>query len=216
MTDERYLFYTDCAEKKRIARGIYNKRTHNGKKGKPTFSTDYLSRKKWEHMNGEVKNYNLGKPMSWKIYKLLPHEIKREYFTALVEKHGGTKKDIALMFGVSCETVKLEAGRQNINFPKGQQSSERYEQWQKFVTAQDVVEDKPENIETEEAPIVQELSEMPKEPTAVKETKNILPIACSPKNGTLTFEGAATTDSLNLLFTLLPKTVGKLIVTWEL
>lgn len=45
MNDEKYVFITDCAEKKRTARGIHNKRTHNGKGGKVLFPSDYLTRK---------------------------------------------------------------------------------------------------------------------------------------------------------------------------
>ena len=41
MNDEKYVFITDCADKKRTARGIHNKRTHNGKGGKVLFPSDY-------------------------------------------------------------------------------------------------------------------------------------------------------------------------------
>lgn len=45
MNDEKYVFINDCAEKKRTARGIHNKRTHAGKGGKVIFPSDYLTRK---------------------------------------------------------------------------------------------------------------------------------------------------------------------------
>ena len=54
MNDEKYVFINDCAEKKRTARGIHNKRTHAGKGGKVIFPSDYLTRKEREAMNGEV------------------------------------------------------------------------------------------------------------------------------------------------------------------
>ena len=54
MTDEKYTFVTDVAEKKRIARGSFNKRTHNGKGGKVRFPSDYLSNKERNKMNGEI------------------------------------------------------------------------------------------------------------------------------------------------------------------
>mgnify|MGYP001248187255 FL=1 len=45
MTDEKFVFVSDCADKKRTARGIHNKRTHAGKGGKVIFPSDYLTRK---------------------------------------------------------------------------------------------------------------------------------------------------------------------------
>lgn len=40
MTDEKFVFVSDCADKKRTARGIHNKRTHAGKSGKVIFPSD--------------------------------------------------------------------------------------------------------------------------------------------------------------------------------
>ena len=62
MTDERYTFITDVAEKKRTARGAFNKRTHNGKGGKVRFPSDYLSNKERNEMNGKVREYRMNSP----------------------------------------------------------------------------------------------------------------------------------------------------------
>jgi hypothetical protein len=209
MTDEKYLFITDCAEKKRIARGIHNKRVHTGKGGSVKFPSDYLTRKERQQMNGDVKSYNLSKPMSWQIYKMLPPEIKREYFAALVEKHGGTQKDLALMFGISPDTIKVEARRFGIGFPKGNQSDERIRNWKAFLQSGETQD------EFEPVPIAQSISEPPKMPTAVK--PKTVQVKTAPSSGTLTFEQSTTSDALTMIYELLPKdAIGKLTVTWEL
>lgn len=86
MNDEKYVFITDCAEKKRTARGIHNKRTHAGKGGKVIFPSDYLTRKEREAMNGEIKTYALNRPMRWKEFKLLPDDVRREYIENLQKR----------------------------------------------------------------------------------------------------------------------------------
>ena len=80
MTDEKFVFVSDCADKKRTARGIHNKRTHAGKGGKVIFPSDYLTRKEREAMNGEVKTYALNRPMRWKAYKSMRKKSRRNIF----------------------------------------------------------------------------------------------------------------------------------------
>lgn len=86
MTDEKFLFVTDCADKKRTARGVNNKRTHTGKGGKVRFPSDNLTRKELNAMNGEVVSYKLNEPMTWAEFKALPDDIKKTYIKLLREK----------------------------------------------------------------------------------------------------------------------------------
>lgn len=117
MNDEKYVFITDCAEKKRTARGIHNKRTHAGKGGKVIFLSDYLTRKEREAMNSEVKTYALNRPMRWKEFKMLPDDVRREYIENLQKRFGVMQKDLAAMFGVSVNSVALETKKLGIKFP---------------------------------------------------------------------------------------------------
>lgn len=118
MTDEKFVFVSDCADKKRTARGIHNKRTHAGKGGKVIFPSDYLTRKEREAMNGEVKTYALNRPMRWKEFKLLPDDVRREYIENLQKRFGVMQKDLAVMFGVSVNSVGLETKKLGIKFPR--------------------------------------------------------------------------------------------------
>lgn len=105
MTDEKYTFITDVAEKKRIARGAFNKRTHNGKGGKVRFPSDYLSNKERNEMNGEVREYRMNSPITYSEFKKYPDDLKKKYIQRLRDMFDVPDKDIAEMMGVNVKTL---------------------------------------------------------------------------------------------------------------
>lgn len=62
MTDEKFVFTSDVADKKRTARGAHNKKAHAGKGGKVKFPADYMTKKELTAMSGEVKSYKMNSP----------------------------------------------------------------------------------------------------------------------------------------------------------
>ena len=114
MTDEKYTFITDVAEKKRIARGAFNKRTHNGKGGKVRFPSDYLSNKERNKMNGEIREYRMNSPITYAEFKKYPDDLKKNYVKRLRDMFDVSDTDIAAMMGVKAKTlnaalVKIDA-----------------------------------------------------------------------------------------------------------
>ena len=114
MTDEKYTFITDIAEKKRTARGAFNKRTHNGKGGKVRFPSDYLSNKERNEMNGEVREYRMNSPITYSEFKKYPDDLKKNYVKRLRDMFDVSDTDIAAMMGVKAKTlnaalVKIDA-----------------------------------------------------------------------------------------------------------
>lgn len=105
MTDEKYTFITDVAEKKRIARGAFNKRTHNGKGGKVRFPSDYLSNKERNKMNGEIKEYRMNSPITYVEFKKYPDDLKKKYIQRLRDMFDVSDTDIAAMMGVKAKTL---------------------------------------------------------------------------------------------------------------
>lgn len=101
MTDEKFVFIEDCKDKKRTARGAFNKRTHCGKGGAIMFPSDYLTTKEKKAMNGECKAYRMNDPMKWDEFKAMPTDLQRDYIRALREKFGAHDKAIATMLGVT-------------------------------------------------------------------------------------------------------------------
>ena len=113
-SDEKYTFITDVAEKKRTARGAFNKRTHNGKGGKVRFPSDYLSNKERNEMNGEVREYRMNSPITYSEFKKYPDDLKKNYVKRLRDMFDVSDTDIAAMMGVKAKTlnaalVKIDA-----------------------------------------------------------------------------------------------------------
>ena len=100
MTDEKFTVISDVRDKKRIARGSNNKRTHAGKGGAVKFPSDYLTQKELKAMNGEVKSYRLNDPMTWQEFKALPDDIKVVYIKGIRERFRVSDSKIFAMFGV--------------------------------------------------------------------------------------------------------------------
>jgi hypothetical protein len=99
MKDEQFVFLQDAREKKNIARSSRNRRTHNGRRGAVKFPSDYLTKKEWNAMNGEVKSYRINEPMTWHEFKALPDEIKITYIKAIRERFNPPDAQIARMLG---------------------------------------------------------------------------------------------------------------------
>lgn len=103
-SDEEYEFRQDCGLKKHIAASAHKQRTHCGKGG-CSLPSDNMTEKERKAMNGEVKNFNLNKPMYWDAFKSMPDDLKKEYITSLREKFDVPDMKIAEMFGVIPNTV---------------------------------------------------------------------------------------------------------------
>ena len=69
-------FNYDCMQKKRIARGAF---AHiNRKRGGCSLPSDTLTEKQRKEKNGEVKSYNITRPMPWREFKPMPEDLSRE------------------------------------------------------------------------------------------------------------------------------------------
>ena len=114
MTDERYTFVSDVRDKKRTARGAFNKRTHCGKGGAVKFQSDFMSKKEIMAMNGEVKAYKLNDPMTWGEFKAMPDDLKIGYVKSLRERFSVSDAEIGRMMGVSRSSISSETKRLGI------------------------------------------------------------------------------------------------------
>lgn len=105
MSEITDMFYDECADRKRTARGAFNKRTHNGKRGRVKFPSDYLSKKEKNKMNGEIKVYKMNEPITYAEFKEYPDDLKKQYVNNLREKFDVSDTAIAEMMGVNNRTL---------------------------------------------------------------------------------------------------------------
>lgn len=103
-SEEEREFHRENSTKKHVAASAHKQRTHCSKGG-CTLPSDFKTKKELKAMNGEVKNFNLNKPMYWDTFKSMPDDLKKEYITGLREKFDVPDTKIAEMFGVGIGTV---------------------------------------------------------------------------------------------------------------
>lgn len=92
MTDEKWLFEKTNSERKRNARGVFNKKGGSRSK-RCSLPSDKLTEKQRRELNGVVETLNTMKIYSWDEFKKLPNTLKEEYLTILYE-HGARTKEL--------------------------------------------------------------------------------------------------------------------------
>lgn len=121
-------FNYDCMQKKRIARGAF---AHiNRKRGGCSLPSDTLTEKQRKEKNGEVKSYNITRPMPWREFKPMPEDLKREFFRNM-QSFGGTAKWLAEEMNVCDATIRREAELVGTPFRRGGRNEKM---WQSKVT----------------------------------------------------------------------------------
>ena len=172
MPDEQYVMISDSIEKKKIAHSSHNRKTHCGKGGRVKFPSDYLSKKELKAMNGDVKSYNLNRPMTWKEFRSMPHDLQIMYIKKLRNEFGVPDIVLSKAMGV-CKSSFSKAMRDlNLSLGKSagatgkkwlnsEKSSKFYEYWNKFNKKEDAVEEdsvEEKNEAVEEMDISEEKS----------------------------------------------------------
>lgn len=174
MPDEQYVMISDSIEKKKIAHSSHNRKTHCGKGGRVKFPSDYLSKKELKAMNGEVKSYNLNRPMTWEEFRRMPQDLQIMYIKKLRNEFGVPDNVLGKAMGV-CRSSFSKAmrdlnlslgksagatGRQWLNSEK---SSKFSEYWNKFNKKEDAVEEgsvEEKNGAVEEMDISEEFAQI--------------------------------------------------------
>lgn len=99
MTDEAYIFKQDVREKAITARSSH--KIGSSRRRKCSFSTDRMTRKEWEKMNGPIYRITPGEPMPWEAFKALPDTLQKKYVECILEKYKVGPNAIARMFKIS-------------------------------------------------------------------------------------------------------------------
>ena len=184
LPDEQYVMISDSIEKKKIAHSSHNRKTHCGKGGRVKFPSDYLSKKELKAMNGDVKSYNLNRPMTWEEFRSMPQDLQIMYIKKLRNEFGVPDIVLSKAMGVCKSSFSRAMSGLNLSLgksagAKGKQwlgSEKRFkfsEYWNKFSKEKDVEVD---NVEDEagivEEDKVEDEDEVVKETYISKETSN--------------------------------------------
>lgn len=210
MKDEEFLFYSDVAEKKRVARGAFNRRAHAGKGGAVKLPSDYVKRKDLEKMNGEVKTYSINSPMKWADFKALPDDLKVSYINVIRGRYGASDRKISAMLGVTqttlsavCRNLGVGCGEKR---PKGRVfDKDAWEKWLHGVRLDKSEEQTQKELPAETGPV--------QEPTTEAEPKKrrLPPV---PLSGSITYSDDAA-YILRAAGEILCGYRAKITITWE-
>ena len=111
MTD----FDFDCAQKKRIARGAFNRKGTTNRKG-CRLPHENLTKKELEKLNGEVYSISMVRPMPWDYFKTLPDTLQEEYLNTQVRRFGIGLANISTdMFGLSSSALHKHVVKHGLN-----------------------------------------------------------------------------------------------------
>ena len=127
MPDEQYVMISDSIEKKKIAHSSHNRKTHCGKGGRVKFPSDYLSKKELKAMNGDVKSYNLNKPMTWEEFRNMPQDLQIMYIKKLRNEFG--VPDIVLSKAMGICKSSFSKAMKDLNLSLGKSAGATGKQW---------------------------------------------------------------------------------------
>ena len=117
-------FDYDCMQKKRVARGAF---AHiNRKRGGCSLPSAALTEKQRKEKNGEVKSYNIARPMPWHEFKAMPEDLKREFFRNM-QSFSGTAKWLAEEMNACDATIRREAELVGAPFWRGGRNAEMWQ-----------------------------------------------------------------------------------------
>lgn len=94
----RRLLMEEIREKKSVANSGKCKRVHCGRVRVRTAS-DVLSDRDWDRMNGHIRIYQLGRPLTRRQFLALPEDLRRLYVKLLQDKHGATRQQARQLTG---------------------------------------------------------------------------------------------------------------------
>lgn len=176
MPDEQYVMISDSIEKKKIAHSSHNRKTHCGKGGRVKFPSDYLTKKELKAMNGDVKSYNLNRPMTWEEFRSMPQDLQIMYIKKLRNEFGVPDSVLSKAMGVCKSSFSKAMKDLNLSLGKSagatgkqwlnsEKSSKFSEYWNKFskeekAAEEDGVEDATEVESTKEASISKEFAQI--------------------------------------------------------
>lgn len=127
------FFEEEIREKKRTARGAGARKGGGGSRcGLPS---DSLTRKQWEQRNGEVRTWNMDRPVTAAGLLSMPPAVRTRYLAGLAERYGAGLPEAAAMAGMTPEELEQLLGQETprFRFPRRKQTEEQHRQWAAFL-----------------------------------------------------------------------------------
>lgn len=128
-------------QKKRIAQGARH-RVCGSKSRKCSLPSDLLTPAQKRKLNGPVESYDMGRPMSWDRFTVMPRDLQVSYLDGLHKNYGVGEHRLTELFGVSIGTIRRYLSAKDLRgkmgfhaVPTNAQRSAR----ERFLTGEDAV-----------------------------------------------------------------------------
>lgn len=99
MDDAEYIYKQDVKEKAITARSSH--KYGSSRRRRCGLSSDNLTRKEWERMNGPVHTLKPDEALSWDRFRALPRSLQQDYIKHILSKFKVGPVALGRMFGVS-------------------------------------------------------------------------------------------------------------------
>ena len=99
MDDAEYIYKQDVKEKAITARSSH--KYGSSRRRRCGLSSDNLTRKEWERMNGPVHTLKPDEALSWDRFRALPKSLQQDYIKHILSKFKVGPVALGRMFGVS-------------------------------------------------------------------------------------------------------------------
>ncbi len=99
MDDAEYIYKQDVKEKAITARSSL--KYGSSRRRSCGLSSDNLTRKEWERMNGPVHTLKPDEALSWDRFRALPRSLQQDYIKHILSKFKVGPAALGRMFGVS-------------------------------------------------------------------------------------------------------------------
>jgi len=132
-------FDFDCAQKKRIARGAFNRKGTTNRKG-CRLPHENLTKKELEKLNGEITTVSMLSPISWTTFKTLAPDLQEEYLDTQIKRFGVGLTTIGRdLFGLKGSDSMLanyvrDHNLSVISAPPGRQPKAALDNWKRWIS----------------------------------------------------------------------------------
>lgn len=129
-------------QKKRIAQGARH-RVCGSKSRKCSLPSDLLTPAQKRKLNGPVESYDMGRPMSWDRFTVMPRDLQVSYLDGLHKNYGVGEHRLTELFGVSIGTIRRYLSAKDLRGRMGFHAVPTNAQksaWERFLTGENAVE----------------------------------------------------------------------------
>lgn len=99
MDDAEYIYRQDVKEKAITARSSH--KYGSSRRRRCGLSSDHLSRKEWENMNGPIQSIKLDEALTWSQFRALSKNLQQEYIKHILAEFKIGPGALGRMFGCS-------------------------------------------------------------------------------------------------------------------